>query len=200
MIRCEDFERHLLDLHRGRISAELQGALEEHRRLCKACQELTPESIQARQQLMTLVKLEPRSGFEMRLARRLAVESQPGRSRIRTWEDSLVANWLAFGVGAVATVLIGFLVFTSHPGGPPSSGNMTAENQARPTVVPQTPVTQPAVQPQVNPELLVKGRESMPFARVVDSTGQFILTRGDTLPLQKAPVRDWQGEVVSQPK
>jgi hypothetical protein len=202
MIRCEDFERHLLDLHQGTISAELQSALEEHRRICKSCRELTPELIQIRQRLMTLVKLEPRPGFEMRLARRLQFESQGQPKRQWGWDGSLVTNWLAFGVGAVATVLVGFMIFTSHPGGPTATNPMTAENQKIQTPVPSIEKAQNTEQPRVsNPELLVRGRENLPLGRVDDSTGQFLLTAGkDSVPLNQAPNRDWQGEAVSQPK
>jgi len=202
MIRCEDFERHLLDLHQGRISVELQQALEEHRRLCKSCRELTPELIQVRQRLMTLVKLKPRPGFEMRLARRLQFESQGRPRRQRAWDGSLAANWLAFGVGAVATVLIGFMVFTYHPGGPTSTNPMTADNQAQQTPTPKVKKAQDVQETPVrNPELLVKGGENLPLGKVDDSTGQFLLTADkDTMPLNQAPVRDWQGQAVSQPK
>jgi hypothetical protein len=191
MISCEDFESYLLDLHKGKIDGELREALEEHRRLCKTCDELTPELIRIRERLMDLLTLEPRPGFETRLTRRLH-ESERAPSRfIRSLEDSLVANWLAFGAGAVATVLIGFLIFSYHPGGPINTGSQTAANDIAPLDTP--------TQPSVDPGLLTEGRDNLPFGKLDDSTGQFMLTaEEDSVPVNQTPSHEWQGYPVSQ--
>ena len=189
MIRCEDFERYLLDLHAGVISKELAEALEEHRRICQSCRELTPELIQIRQRLLSLVRLEPRTGFEMRLAYRLQEMERPNRGWFRSLEESIAANWLAFGTGAVATVLIGFMLFSPKQIGLKPGGNIAAEND-------QTPV----VQQSTHPELLTSGRESLPFGTVNDSTGQFYLVEDDSIPVNHFPPQDWQGQPVSQQK
>jgi hypothetical protein len=190
MISCEDFERHLLDLHQGKISKELADALEEHRRICKSCQELTPELIRIRQRLLTLVKLEPRPGFEMRLARRLQEELNPSGKRIRSLERSLAANWLAFGTGAVATVVIGFLLFAPQNTGPLPNAPTTAQNEP-----------ESVTQPVTHPELLTRGRESLPFGNLNDSTGEFhLIADEDSVPTNRIPGHEWQGQVVSQPK
>lgn len=191
MISCEDFESYLLDLHKGKIDGELKEALEEHRRICKTCSELTPELIQIRERLLGLVALEPRPGFETRLARRLHESERAPTRIIRSLEDSLVANWLAFGAGAVATVLIGFLIFSYHPGGPISTGPQTAANESVPMETPS--------QPTVNPGLLTEGRENLPFGKLDDSTGQFMLTaEEDSVPVEQIPSHEWQGHPVSQ--
>ncbi len=191
MISCEDFETYLLDLHKGKIDGELKEALEEHRRICKSCDELTPELIQVRERLMSLANLEPRPGFETRLALRLQESNRAPVRIIRSLEDSLVANWLAFGAGAVATVMIGFLIFSYHPGGPTSTGLQTAANE---TVPIETPT-----QPTVDPGLLTEGRENLPFGKLDDSTGQFMLTaEEDSVPIDQTPSQEWQGYPVSQ--
>lgn len=190
MIRCEDFERYLLDLHQGKISKELAAALEEHRRICKTCQELTPELIQIRQQLMAMVKLEPSPGFESRLARRIQEIEQPSKSWLSSLEENLAANWLAFGAGAVATVLIGFLLFSPQPPGALPGSSLTADNQTQESVV----------QPATNPELLTRGRENLPFGAMDDSTGQFYLTSEDTIPANQFYPQGWPSQVVSQQK
>lgn len=191
MISCEDFEKYLLDLHKGKIDQELKEALEEHRRICKSCSELTPELIQIRERLLSLIALEPRPGFETRLARRLHESDRAPNSIIRSLEESLVANWLAFGAGAVATVLIGFLIFSYHPGGPISTGPQTAANE---TATIETPS-----QPAINTGLLTEGRENLPLGKLNDSTGQFMLTaEDDSIPADKIPSHEWQGYPVSQ--
>jgi hypothetical protein len=191
MISCEDFEKYLLDLHKGQIDGELREALEEHRRLCRTCSELTPALIQIRERLMSLVALEPRPGFETRLARRLQESERAPKRFVRSLEESLVANWLAFGAGAVATVLIGFLIFSYHPGGPISTGPQTATNQIAPVETPS--------QSAINPGLLTEGRENLPLGKLNDSTGQFMLTaKEDSVPVDRLPSHEWQGYPVSQ--
>jgi len=198
MISCEDFERYLLQLHQGRLTEELKAALEEHRKICHCCEDLTPELLKIRQRLLSLVRLEPRPGFEMRLVQKLQGMSQPLGSRNRTWERRWVANWLAFGVGAVATVMIGFLIFSHQPAGNVNtSTSMTAENKE----AMNTGVNGGLLpQQQVSPDLLTRNRENLPFGSLDDSTGEFHLTADrDTVPVNQIPP-EWQGQVVSQPK
>ena len=189
MIGCEEFERYLLDLHQGKVTAELEAALVEHRRVCKTCNELTPELIQVRERLMGLVKLEPRPGFEMRLAQRLRGELEPLPRKGRLLEESWAMNWLAFTAGAVATVAIGFLLVAHQPKISITTAPMTAEN-----------VQGSDTNPAVNPELLTRGGESLPFGSLDDSTGEFhLISNQDSLPADVFMRHPWQEQVVSQP-
>ena len=190
MISCEEFERYLLDLHHGKVTAELEAALVEHRRICKSCNELTPELIQVRERLMGLVKLEPRPGFEMRLAQRLKGESEPVRGRYRIREESWAMNWLAFTAGAVATVAIGFLLVSHQPKLGVVSTPLTAEN-----------VKATDKKPAINPQLLTRSGENLPFGSLDDSTGEFhLISDQDSLPVDVILPQSWQEQVVSQPK
>jgi len=197
MISCEDFERYLLQLHHGRLTGELKSALDEHRRICHCCEDVTPELIKIRQRLMLLVRLEPRPGFEMRLSRKLEYLSEPLVSRDRSWEKSWVTNWLAFGVGAAATVMIGFLIFSHQPAGISTGSPMTAENKQ---AMSAGGTESPEIQQQIDPDLLTRNRENLPFGSLDDSTGEFRLTADrDTVPVNQIPP-EWRGQVVSQPK
>jgi hypothetical protein len=192
MISCEEFERYLLDLHQGKVTAELKAALVEHRRVCKTCNELTPELIQVRERLLGLVKLEPRPGFEMRLAQRMRGELEPAQRRYKIHEESWAMNWLAFATGAIATVAIGFLLVSHKPElnivNAPTS--MTAENVQSADDV-----------PAVNPELLTRGGENLPFGSLDDSTGEFhLISNQDSLPVDIFMRHPWPEQVVSQPK
>jgi hypothetical protein len=195
MISCEEFERYLLqwsllDLHKGQISNELQDALEQHRQICKSCRELTPELMQIRQRLKGLAKLEPYPGFEARLAQRIRTLNRSPKRWLGSLEESLAANWLAFGAGAAATVVLGFLLFSSQPSEQLPGSVQTAENQ---------PAT--AAEPSTNPDMLTDGRENLPLGTVDDSTGEFHLTsEQDSMNLIPQPVQDWQGQPVSQNK
>ena len=192
MIGCEEFERYLLDLNEGKVSAELEAALVEHRRICKNCSELTPELIQVRERLMSLVRLEPRPGFEMRLAQRLKGETVIISRKHRSRDESWVMNWLVFTAGAVATVAIGFLLVSQQPKVNVISTPLTADAEN---------VQHANTSPVVNPELLTRGGDNLPFGSLDDSTGEFhLISNRDSLPVDVILPHSWQEQVVSQPK